>query len=71
MGRTFRRTWGGGAEEECVNGMGHGISEEGGGKKRCRTGGKTISESMGRGHRREVLMVGVGYFEGVGRGGKK
>ena len=27
-----------GAEEECVNGMGHGISEKGGGKKRWRTG---------------------------------
>ena len=56
-----------GAEEECVNGRGHGISEEGGGKKRWRTGEQTISESMGRGQRRKVLMVG--YFGGVG--GKK
>ena len=57
-----------GAEEECVNGRGHGISEEGGGKKRWRTGKQTISESVGRGQRRKALMAGVGYFGGVGGG---
>ena len=35
-----------GAEEECVNGRGHGISEEGGGKKRWRTGADHFGEHM-------------------------
>ena len=55
-----------GAEEECVNGRGHGISEEGGGRNVEVQG----ADHFGRGQRRKVLMVGVGYFGGVG-GGKK
>ena len=33
-GQNISENMGRGAEEECVNGRGHGISEEGGGKKR-------------------------------------